>query len=103
MDYKDILEVLDKTLPPVFRRSDLDKFTGGVITASFLRTLPCKFPQPPCTRLGKFVVYEKAKFLAWAEEYYGQFTECDTPGFFGKKVRRVTDTERKAGSGGQGN
>lgn len=103
MDYREILQVLNNSLPPVFRRKDLDKLTGGVITEGLLKALPPDSPQPPCARLGKFVVYEKAKFLTWAEDYYGRFAEYDTPGFPGRKIRRTTDAKGKAGSGGKGN
>lgn len=103
MDYKDILKILDTSLPPVFRRRDIDKLTGGVITEALLKALPVNAPRLPYARFGKYVVYEKAKFLKWAEEYYGQFIECSVAGFAGTKIRRLTGAEREAGSGCEGN
>lgn len=92
-----IVEVLKKNLPTMFRRADVDKLTGGVITASFLRNLATTKPElaPVARRFGKFVVYDKEEFLNWLELYYGSFEEhvyANSIGGFSKRICRRKGT-----------
>lgn len=92
-----IISNLKKDLPVMFRRVDVDKLTGGVITANFLRNLATTVPElaPVARRFGKFIVYDKEEFLNWVEMYYGGFEEhiyANGPGRFSKRLCRRKGT-----------
>lgn len=89
-----IIGAFKKSLPAVFRRTDIDKLTGGIITASFLKNLAATNPElaPIARRFGKFVVYDREEFISWMEVYYGNFEEhvyaSNTGGFSKRLCRR---------------
>lgn len=62
-----LVRQLRATLPLVFKRSQVEDLTGGMVKAKTLANLDSLGKGPERFRLGKLVAYEREAFLAWLE------------------------------------
>lgn len=67
---KEVLELLEATLPPFFPRSDTEKVTYGLFSGETLANLNYKGRGPKFYYLGKKCVIGKDEFLKWLKETY---------------------------------
>lgn len=61
-----LIAELDRSLPPVFARSKVDRYFGGLFTPGYLATLDSAGNGPEgAIRCGRHMVYQKKPFLEW--------------------------------------
>jgi hypothetical protein len=54
---------------PVVARTEIEKFTGGIISGKYLANLDCQPGKGPAgrIRIGRKIVYPVAEFIKWLE------------------------------------
>ena len=61
-----LIAELDRSLPPVFARSKVDRYFGGLFTPGYLATLDSEGNGPAgAIRCGRHMAYQKKPFLEW--------------------------------------
>lgn len=61
-----LIAELDRILPPVFARSKIDHYLGGLISPKYLATLDSTGKGPEeAIRCGRHICYPKKAFLCW--------------------------------------
>lgn len=61
-----LIAELERILPPVFARSKIDRYFGGLFTPGYLATLDSEGNGPEGSiRCGRHVAYQKKPFLDW--------------------------------------
>lgn len=67
---------LEKTLPPVFTRTEAAKHLGGILSARTLNNIDWRGEGPEVrVRIGKKVGYERASFMQWLRQYHNNVPE----------------------------
>lgn len=62
-----IVEEFRATLPPFFKRTQVEALTGGILNAKTLANLDSQGLGPERFRVGRLVAYEKESFLLWLQ------------------------------------
>ena len=62
---------LEKSLPPVIARVDVNKYFSGLITPGTLANRDCEGTGPRSFKLGKKVAYTRGDFIAWLRSMNG--------------------------------
>jgi len=61
-----LIAELERSLPPVFARSKVNRYFGGLFTPGYLATLDSEGNGPGgSVRCGRHVAYQKKPFLEW--------------------------------------
>jgi hypothetical protein len=63
---------LEKTLPPVFARTEVPRLLGGLISAGRLANLDSEGLGPKRITLGRKVGYLRGDFIAWMRSRSGE-------------------------------
>ena len=61
-----LISELDRILPPIFARSKIDRYLGGIVSPGYMATLDSERKGPDGSiRCGRHICYTKKPFLLW--------------------------------------
>ena len=61
----DVYAELERTLPPAFGRTEVERLMPGLIASGTLANLDCAGEGPPSIPVGRKVGYLRGPFVAW--------------------------------------
>ena len=62
-------QMVENWKAPIVPRTEIDKFTGGVITEKYIANLDCQGKGPEGRfRIGRKIVYPTVELAAWLED-----------------------------------
>ncbi len=70
MSYKnETLNALEKILPPIIARKDIERYLGGLISRTYLANLDSKGKGPKSIKTDRRVAYLREDLLAWLNNW----------------------------------
>ncbi len=63
------LNALQRILPPIIARKDIDRYLGGLISRSYLANLDSKGKGPKSIKTNRRVAYLREDLIAWLDTW----------------------------------
>lgn len=100
----EIRAYLERQLPEMFQKKDLDSLTCGLLTVNNINQILFRYPDMrpfPQRRLGRKVMVKRDEFLEWLEKYDGRFNTVRSGAAVSRIIRPDSGDAGEAGSAGE--